>query len=165
MRKNMTSFRVFGPDETASNKLDAIYEASEKTWLEERLPSDDDGGFLSSNGRVMEMLSEHTLEGWFEGYLLTGRHGLFATYESFVHVIDSMFNQHASCVGARPARRSTCSSPPSSGGRTTMDLPTRIPASSTSSLTKVRRSRASTFRPTRTVFSASPTTACAAPTT
>ena len=91
----MDRFRVFGPDETASNKLDAIYAASEKTWLEERVPSDDDGGFLSSNGRVMEMLSEHTLEGWFEGYLLTGRHGLFATYESFVHVIDSMFNQHA----------------------------------------------------------------------
>ena len=95
MRRNMTSFRVFGPDETASNKLDAIYEASQKTWLEERLPSDDDGGFLSTDGRVMEMLSEHTLEGWFEGYVLTGRHGLFATYESFVHVIDSMFNQHA----------------------------------------------------------------------
>ena len=95
MRKNMTRFRVFGPDETASNKLDAIYAASEKTWLEKRLPQDDDGGFLASNGRVMEMLSEHTLEGWLEGYVLTGRHGLFATYESFVHVIDSMFNQHA----------------------------------------------------------------------
>jgi xylulose-5-phosphate/fructose-6-phosphate phosphoketolase len=95
MRKNMKSFRVFGPDETASNKLDAIYAASPKTWLEERLPSDDDGGFLATDGRVMEMLSEHTLEGWFEGYVLTGRHGLFASYEAFVHVIDSMFNQHA----------------------------------------------------------------------
>jgi xylulose-5-phosphate/fructose-6-phosphate phosphoketolase len=95
MRRNMTSFRVFGPDETASNKLDAIYAVSPKTWMEERKPEDDDGGFLSATGRVMEMLSEHTLEGWLEGYLLTGRHGFFATYESFVHVIDSMFNQHA----------------------------------------------------------------------
>jgi len=95
MQRNMTSFRVFGPDETASNKLDAIYAVSPKTWMEQRLPEDDDGGFLSATGRVMEMLSEHTLEGWLEGYLLTGRHGFFATYESFVHVIDSMFNQHA----------------------------------------------------------------------
>ena len=95
MRRNMTSFRVFGPDETASNKLDAIYQASPKTWMEERLPEDDDGGFLSASGRVMEMLSEHTLEGWLEGYLLTGRHGFFSSYEAFVHVIDSMFNQHA----------------------------------------------------------------------
>ncbi len=95
MSKNRTSFRVFGPDETACNKLDALYEVSGKTWLEERLPSDADGGFLASNGRVMKMLSEHALEGWFEGYVLTGRHGLFTSYESFVHVIDSMFNQHA----------------------------------------------------------------------
>lgn len=95
MRRNMTNFRVFGPDETASNKLTAIYEASDKTWLADSQPNDADGGALSANGRVMEMLSEHTLEGWFEGYVLTGRHGLFATYEAFVHVIDSMFNQHA----------------------------------------------------------------------
>jgi xylulose-5-phosphate/fructose-6-phosphate phosphoketolase len=95
MRRNMTSFRVFGPDETASNKLDAIYQASPKTWMEERLPEDDDGGFLSASGRVMEMLSEHTLEGWLEGYVLTGRHGFFSSYEAFVHIIDSMFNQHA----------------------------------------------------------------------
>ena len=95
MRKNMTNFRVFGPDETASNKLDAIYAASPKTWLAEFLPSDADGGFLSTRGRVMEMLSEHTLEGWFEGYVLTGRHGFFSSYEAFVHIIDSMFNQHA----------------------------------------------------------------------
>ncbi len=78
MRKNMTSFRVFGPDETASNKLEAIYEASGKTWMEEMLPEDADGGFLANDGRVMEMLSEHTLEGWFEGYVLTGRHGFFS---------------------------------------------------------------------------------------
>jgi xylulose-5-phosphate/fructose-6-phosphate phosphoketolase len=95
MRKNMTSFRVFGPDETASNKLDAIYQASEKTWMAEKKPDDTDGGFLSTDGRVMEMLSEHTLEGWFEGYVLTGRHGFFSSYEAFVHIIDSMFNQHA----------------------------------------------------------------------
>ncbi|SAK51695.1 Xylulose-5-phosphate phosphoketolase [Caballeronia catudaia] len=95
MRRNMTSFRLFGPDETASNKLDGVYEVSGKRWVAETLPEDDDGGALSVDGRVMEMLSEHTLEGWFEGYVLTGRHGLFATYEAFVHVIDSMFNQHA----------------------------------------------------------------------
>lgn len=95
MRRNMTSFRMFGPDETASNRLTAVYEASAKTWLAQTEPSDADGGDLAPDGRVMEMLSEHTLEGWLEGYLLTGRHGFFATYEAFVHVIDSMFNQHA----------------------------------------------------------------------
>ena len=95
MRRNMTSFRVFGPDETASNRLTAIYAASKKTWLAEYKPEDADGGELDVAGRVMELLSEHTLEGWFEGYVLTGRHGLFSTYEAFVHVIDSMFNQHA----------------------------------------------------------------------
>ena len=95
MRRNMNSFRIFGPDETASNRLTAIYEASKKTWLAEYKPEDADGGELDVSGRVMEMLSEHTLEGWFEGYVLTGRHGLFSTYEAFVHVIDSMFNQHA----------------------------------------------------------------------
>jgi xylulose-5-phosphate/fructose-6-phosphate phosphoketolase len=95
MRQNMTSFRIFGPDETASNRLSAIYEASKKVWMESGKPEDSDGGELSPQGRVMEMLSEHTLEGWLEGYLLTGRHGFFASYEAFIHVIDSMFNQHA----------------------------------------------------------------------
>jgi len=96
MRKNMTSFRVFGPDETASNKLQAVYEGSHgKAWMAGGLPEDLDGGWLSTEGRVMEMLSEHTLEGWFEGYVLTGRHGFFSSYEAFVHIIDSMFNQHA----------------------------------------------------------------------
>ncbi|MGD8885122.1 MAG: phosphoketolase family protein [Gammaproteobacteria bacterium] len=95
MRKNMHNFRVFGPDENTSNKLQAIYEVSKKLWLADYLPEDADGGELSPDGRVMEMLSEHTLEGWLEGYLLTGRHGFFATYEAFVHVIDSMYNQHA----------------------------------------------------------------------
>ena len=95
MRKNMKNFRVFGPDETASNKLQVIYEASGKTWMAEMKSEDADGGDLSTDGRVMEMLSEHTLEGWFEGYVLTGRHGFFSSYEAFVHIIDSMFNQHA----------------------------------------------------------------------
>jgi xylulose-5-phosphate/fructose-6-phosphate phosphoketolase len=95
MRENMHNFRVFGPDETASNRLQTIYEASKKTWMGDFLPEDQDGGELSSDGRVMEILSEHTLSGWLEGYLLSGRHGFFHTYEAFVHVIDSMFNQHA----------------------------------------------------------------------
>jgi xylulose-5-phosphate/fructose-6-phosphate phosphoketolase len=95
LKLNPDNFRVFGPDETTSNKLDAVYQASKKTWLADYLPVDADGGELSPDGRVMEMLSEHTLEGWLEGYLLTGRHGFFSTYEAFVHVIDSMFNQHA----------------------------------------------------------------------
>jgi len=95
MRLNMTSFRVFGPDETASNRLQAVYEASKKTWMADLLPEDADGGELARDGRVMEMLSEHTLVGWLEGYLLSGRHGFFHTYEAFAHVVDSMFNQHA----------------------------------------------------------------------
>ena len=95
MKFNMTNFRVFGPDETASNKLDDIYEASKKFWMEEYFPEDADGSELAPDGRVIEMLSEHTLEGMLEGYLLTGRHGFISTYESFAHVIDSMFNQHA----------------------------------------------------------------------
>jgi xylulose-5-phosphate/fructose-6-phosphate phosphoketolase len=95
MKQNLSSFRVFGPDENTSNKLQAVYEASKKFWIAEGFDEDKDGGELSVDGRVMEMLSEHTLEGWLEGYLLTGRHGFLSTYESFVHVIDSMFNQHA----------------------------------------------------------------------
>jgi xylulose-5-phosphate/fructose-6-phosphate phosphoketolase len=95
MRDNIDNFRVFGPDENASNKLDAVYEVSKKLWLADYRPEDADGGELSPDGRVLEMLSEHTLEGWYEGYVLTGRHGFFATYEAFVHVIDSMYNQHA----------------------------------------------------------------------
>jgi xylulose-5-phosphate/fructose-6-phosphate phosphoketolase len=95
MRCNMDRFRVFGPDETASNRLQAIYEVSKKVWMADLLPEDEDGGELSRDGRVMEMLSEHTLLGWLEGYLLSGRHGFFHTYEAFAHVIDSMFNQHA----------------------------------------------------------------------
>jgi xylulose-5-phosphate/fructose-6-phosphate phosphoketolase len=94
MQSNLESrnFRVFGPDETASNRLDAIYEASDKVFMEKILPTDE---HLSTNGRVMEVLSEHLCQGWLEGYLLTGRHGFFSCYEAFVHIVDSMFNQHA----------------------------------------------------------------------
>ncbi|MGB3517328.1 MAG: phosphoketolase family protein [Elainellaceae cyanobacterium] len=94
MKQNLDSqnFRVFGPDETASNRLHPIFEVSYRTWVAETLPEDD---HLAANGRVMEILSEHTCQGWLEGYLLTGRHGFFSCYEAFIHLIDSMFNQHA----------------------------------------------------------------------
>ncbi|HXF74987.1 MAG TPA: phosphoketolase family protein, partial [Methylomirabilota bacterium] len=86
------NFRVFGPDETNSNRLGALFEATDKTWLADKAPEDIQ---LSPRGRVMEILSEHTCQGWLEGYLLTGRHGLFSSYEAFIHIVDSMFNQHA----------------------------------------------------------------------
>ena len=95
MKLNMTNFRVFGPDETTSNKLQAIYQVAKKFWLAEYFPEDQDGSELAPDGRVIEMLSEHTMEGMLEGYLLTGRNGFISSYEAFVHVIDSMFNQHA----------------------------------------------------------------------
>ena len=94
MRLNLGSanFRLFGPDETASNRLDPVYAVSGKAWMAETAENDTN---LSADGRVMEVLSEHLCEGWLEGYLLTGRHGLFSCYEAFIHIIDSMFNQHA----------------------------------------------------------------------
>ena len=95
MRQNMHNFRVFGPDETQSNQLQALYEVGKKVWLGEYFPEDADGGNLCPDGRVMEMLSEHTVEGWLEGYILSGRHGLINSYEPFIHVVDSMYNQHA----------------------------------------------------------------------
>lgn len=95
MRANPDNFRVFGPDENTSNKLDDLYAVTGKTWMADIYPEDADGTHLARDGKVMEMLSEHTLEGWLEGYLLTGRHGFLSTYESFAHVIDSMYNQHA----------------------------------------------------------------------
>ena len=95
MRNNMSTFRLFSPDENASNKLQDVYQASLKTWMAAIQPEDADGTDIATDGRVMEMLSEHTLEGWLEGYVLTGRHGLLNTYEAFVHIIDSMYNQHA----------------------------------------------------------------------
>ncbi len=95
MKQNLATFRVMGPDETASNRLGDVLDVTPRTWEAEVLPSDADGGHLGVDGRVMEILSEHTCLGWLEGYLLTGRHGFFSTYEAFAHVIDSMFNQHA----------------------------------------------------------------------
>jgi len=92
VKSNPRNFRVLGPDETASNRLDALFEATDRAWMAER-QSDDD--HLSPSGRVMEILSEHTCQGWLEGYLLTGRHGFFSCYEAFIHIVDSMFNQHA----------------------------------------------------------------------
>ncbi len=94
MKSNMQArnFRVFGPDETASNRLGALFEVTDRAWIAQTLPYDD---HLSADGRVMEILSEHTCQGWLEGYLLTGRHGLFSCYEAFIHIVDSMFNQHA----------------------------------------------------------------------
>ncbi len=86
------NFRLFGPDETASNRLGAVFAATERTWEAEGLPTDD---HLATDGRVMEVLSEHLCQGWLEGYLLTGRHGLFSCYEAFIHIIDAMLNQHA----------------------------------------------------------------------
>ena len=92
MDRNRENFRVFGPDETASNRLGAVLEVTDRTWMAEILPGDE---HLAPDGRVMEVLSEHQCQGWLEGYLLTGRHGLFNCYEAFIHIIDSMFNQHA----------------------------------------------------------------------
>jgi xylulose-5-phosphate/fructose-6-phosphate phosphoketolase len=92
VRLNPTHFRLFGPDETESNRLGAVFEATDRQWEADRLPTD---VHLAPEGRVMEVLSEHQCQGWLEGYLLTGRHGLFNCYEAFIHIIDSMFNQHA----------------------------------------------------------------------
>ncbi len=92
LNKGRRNFRVFGPDETASNRLGALFEVTDRTWMAETIPEDE---HLSPDGRVMEILSEHTCQGWLEGYLLTGRHGLFSCYEAFIHIVDSMFNQHA----------------------------------------------------------------------
>src|SRR3989449_7894632 len=103
------NFRVFGPDETASNRLDALYEVTDKVWMERLLPTDE---HLSPDGRVMEVLSEHMCQGWLEGYLLTGPHGFFSCYEGFIHIVDSMFNQHAKWL------------------KTTLDIPWRHPIAS-----------------------------------
>jgi xylulose-5-phosphate/fructose-6-phosphate phosphoketolase len=92
IRNNPVNFRIMGPDETASNRLQPVFEATDRTWDAALLPGDD---HLAPEGRVMEVLSEHMCEGWLEGYLLTGRHGLFNCYEAFIHIVDSMFNQHA----------------------------------------------------------------------
>ena len=92
IERNPDNFRLFGPDETASNRLDAAFEATARVWQGELLPTDEN---LAPEGRVVEVLSEHLCQGWLEGYLLSGRHGLFNCYEAFIHIVDSMFNQHA----------------------------------------------------------------------
>ncbi|MDA2807368.1 phosphoketolase family protein [Nocardiopsis suaedae] len=92
VRLNPDDFRIFGPDETASNRLNAVFDATDRAWDERLLPTDE---HMAPDGRVMEVLSEHLCQGWLEGYLLTGRHGLFNSYEAFIHIVDSMFNQHA----------------------------------------------------------------------
>jgi len=97
LNKQPRNFRVFGPDETASNRLDALYQVTDKVWMQPLLPTDE---HLSPDGRVMEVLSEHMCQGWLEGYLLTGRHGFFSCYEGFIHIVDSMFNQHAKWLEA-----------------------------------------------------------------
>ena len=105
IRANPRSFRIFGPDETASNRLQAVLEVTDRQWEAERRDGDD---HLASQGQVMEVLSEHQCQGWLEGYLLTGRHGLFNCYEAFIHIVDSMFNQHAKWLkvtGGIPWRR------------------------------------------------------------
>ena len=107
--RNPETFRLFGPDETASNRLDAVFQVTERTFDAEVLPTDD---HLSPDGRVMEVLSEHLCQGWLEGYLLTGRHGLFNCYEAFIHIVDSMFNQHAKWL------------------KVTKDIPWRLPIAS-----------------------------------
>ncbi|WP_405149279.1 phosphoketolase family protein [Sphaerisporangium sp. NBC_01403] len=94
---NPVNFRLLGPDETDSNRLSAVFEVTDRAWMAERLPTDEN---LAPDGRVMEVLSEHLCQGWLEGYLLTGRHGLFNSYEAFIHVVDSMFNQHAKWLEA-----------------------------------------------------------------
>ena len=92
IRANPTDFRLFGPDETESNRLGDVYQATDKQFVGEIIAGDN---HLAPQGRVMEVLSEHMCQGWLEGYLLSGRHGLFNCYEAFIHIIDSMFNQHA----------------------------------------------------------------------
>jgi xylulose-5-phosphate/fructose-6-phosphate phosphoketolase len=92
LNEGARNFRLFGPDETSSNRLDAVFDATARVWMEDIEPYDE---HLASDGRVMEVLSEHLCQGWLEGYTLTGRHGLFSCYEAFIHIVDSMFNQHA----------------------------------------------------------------------
>ena len=109
IERNGTTFLLFGPDETASNRLGAVFETTTRRWLDEILPTDDG---LGPDGRVLEVLSEHLCQGWLEGYLLTGRHGLFNCYEAFIHIVDSMFNQHAKWL------------------KTTKEIPWRLPIAS-----------------------------------
>jgi xylulose-5-phosphate/fructose-6-phosphate phosphoketolase len=154
--RNPSTFRLIGPDETASNRLSAVFDVTDRAWSAETRPGDD---HLAPDGRVMEVLSEHLCEGWLEGYLLTGRHGIFNCYEAFTHIVDSMVNQHAKWLKVSrglPWRRPIAS---------LNFLLSRTRASSTTSSTRRRRWCASTSRPTRTPCCRSPTTACAVATT
>ncbi len=142
--RNGDRFRLMGPDETASNRLDAVYESTDKVWESEILPVDEN---LARSGRVMEVLSEHLCQGWLEGYLLTGRHGLFNCYEAFVHIVDSMLNQHAKWLYDQPrtavAAADRIAELPSElsclASRSQRRRRIRIPASSTSSPTNALR--------------------------
>jgi xylulose-5-phosphate/fructose-6-phosphate phosphoketolase len=125
------NFRVFGPDEVHSNRLTALFDVTNSVWMAETLPGDD---HMAADGRVMEVLSEHMCQGWLEGYLLTGRHGLFTSYEAFIHVVDSMFNQHAKWL------------------KTTMGFRTRIRALSITRSTKRPISFVSICRRTPTPY-------------
>lgn len=162
-------FRVVGPDETASNRLDALYEATGKAWQARTLPTDE---HLSRDGRVMEVLSEHLCQGWLEGYLLTGRHGLFSCYEAFAHIVDSMVNQHIKWL--RTSRRLPWRRPIASLNylltshvwrRDHNGFSHQTRASSTTSSTRAPRSSASICPRTRTPCCPWPTTRCAAATT
>ena len=145
LNREARNFRVFGPDETLSNGLEALFKVTQRQWDAATVPNDE---FLAPSGRVVEMLSEHQCEGWLEGYLLTGRHGLFNCYEAFIHIVDSMFNQHAKWLKVTshlPWRRKLASFnyllASHVGARTTTASPTRTPASLTMSSTR-RPSRA-----------------------
>ena len=135
MRRN-ADVRLFGPDEVLSNRLGAVFDVTDRAWAEALHPLDE---HLARSGRVIEALSEHLMQGMLEGYLLTGRHGLITSYEAFIHIVDSMFNQHAKwlesaagCRGAATSPRSTTCSRRTCGGRTTTASRIRTPASSTS---------------------------------
>ena len=172
MKLNLDSrnFRVFGPDETASNRLDALFEVTGRAWMAE-VTSDDDE-HLSPEGRVLEVLSEHLCEGMLEGYLLTGRHGLFSCYEAFIHIVASMFNQHAkwlktakSLSGAGRWRRSPTCSRPTCGARTTTGSVIKTPVLSITWSTRRPMSSGCTCPLTPTRSCRLPITACAAATT
>ena len=166
MRLAMDNFRIFSPDETAANRWGDVFDVTGRCSTAEILPGDEE---VAPDGRVMEMLSEHQCEGWLESYLLTGRHGMFSCYEAFIHIVDSMFNQHAGC-SRRPVPSAGVVRLPRlpicfhrmSGARTTMAPATRIRASSTMCSTRRPRSSGSTCRPMPTRCWPSPTIACAA---
>src|SRR5699024_8550001 len=164
-------FRVFGPDETASNRLQDMYEVTDKQWVAE-YESPEVDQHLARAGQVLEVLSEHQCQGWLEGYLLTGRHGVMNSYEAFIHIVDSMFNQHAKWL--KVTNELEWRAPIASLNyllsshvwrRTTTGSPTKILVSSTTSSIRRRRSCACTCRPMPTRSFRRSTTACAPPST